>query len=129
VDFKIDCWWTCKLLYKVIWLGYEDTEDKFPHPNSLILSTWYLISISHILSSPVHSYCSDHTVVLVPYLCIFYNRDSFTNLLVYLVCFLIRIQLSFTFSGFPFKLLELLDFIFILFLDFLTYTFRSQTIK
>jgi len=28
VDSKIDCWWTCKLLYKVIWLGYEDTRDK-----------------------------------------------------------------------------------------------------
>jgi len=25
---KIDCWWVCKLLYKVIWLGYEDTEDE-----------------------------------------------------------------------------------------------------
>ena len=28
VDSKIDCWWACKLLYKVIWLGYEDTGDK-----------------------------------------------------------------------------------------------------
>ena len=28
VDSKIDCRWTCKLLYKVIWLGYEDTGDK-----------------------------------------------------------------------------------------------------
>ena len=28
VDSKIDCWWTCKLLYKVIWLGYKDTKDK-----------------------------------------------------------------------------------------------------
>ena len=28
VDSKIDCWWACKLLYKVIWLGYEDTEDE-----------------------------------------------------------------------------------------------------
>jgi len=25
VDSKIDCQRTCKLLYKVIWLGYEDT--------------------------------------------------------------------------------------------------------
>jgi len=28
VNFKIDCQWICKLLYKVIWLGYEDTEDE-----------------------------------------------------------------------------------------------------
>jgi len=28
VDFKIDCQQACKLLYKVIWLGYEDIGDK-----------------------------------------------------------------------------------------------------
>ena len=28
-DSKIDCQQACKLLYKVIWLGYEDTEDKY----------------------------------------------------------------------------------------------------
>ena len=28
VDSKIDRRWACKLLYKVIWLGYEDTGDK-----------------------------------------------------------------------------------------------------
>jgi len=28
VDSKIDCQWACKLLYKVIWLGYEDTGDE-----------------------------------------------------------------------------------------------------
>ena len=28
VDSKIDYQWVCKLLYKVIWLGYEDTRDK-----------------------------------------------------------------------------------------------------
>jgi len=28
VNSKIDCWQVYKLLYKVIWLGYEDTEDK-----------------------------------------------------------------------------------------------------
>jgi len=27
VNSKIDCWRACKLLYKVIWLGYEDTDD------------------------------------------------------------------------------------------------------
>jgi len=28
VDSKIDCQWACKLLYKMIWLEYEDTEDE-----------------------------------------------------------------------------------------------------
>ena len=28
VDSKIDHRWACKLLYKVIWLGYEDTGDE-----------------------------------------------------------------------------------------------------
>jgi len=27
VDSKIDHWRVCKLLYKVIWLGYEDTDN------------------------------------------------------------------------------------------------------
>ena len=29
VDSKIDCWRACKLLYKVIWLEYEDTDNDF----------------------------------------------------------------------------------------------------
>ena len=28
VNSKINCCLACKLLYKVIWLGYEDTEDE-----------------------------------------------------------------------------------------------------
>ena len=28
VDSKIDHQWVCKLLYKMIWLGYEDIKDK-----------------------------------------------------------------------------------------------------
>jgi len=28
VDFKIDHWQTYKLLYKMIWLEYEDTENE-----------------------------------------------------------------------------------------------------
>jgi len=27
VDSKIDRWRACKLLYKIIWLGYEDTDN------------------------------------------------------------------------------------------------------
>jgi len=28
VNSKINCQWACKLLYKVIWLGYENTRDE-----------------------------------------------------------------------------------------------------
>ena len=28
VDSKINCQQVCKFLYKMIWLGYEDTEDE-----------------------------------------------------------------------------------------------------
>ena len=28
VDSKINHQWACKILYKMIWLGYEDTGDK-----------------------------------------------------------------------------------------------------
>ena len=53
------------------------------HPNSLMLLTWYPISTSYILPSLVHSLCSDHTVVLVPYLYVLFNSDFFINFLVY----------------------------------------------
>ena len=38
VDSKIDCWQVCKLLYKMIWLGYEDTgdESKLSHAANLV---------------------------------------------------------------------------------------------
>jgi len=40
VNSKIDCQQACKLLYKVIWLGYEDTGDE---------SEWIPISeLSHV---------------------------------------------------------------------------------
>ena len=42
--------------------------SRFPHPSSLILLTWYLISISYILLSPVHFLCLDHAVILILYL-------------------------------------------------------------
>ena len=28
VNSKIDCWWACKLLYKIIWLEYKNTKDE-----------------------------------------------------------------------------------------------------
>ena len=40
MDSKIDHQQACKLLYKVIWLGYKNTEDKFE---------WILISeLTHV---------------------------------------------------------------------------------
>jgi len=49
VDSKIDCRWACKLLYKVIWLGYEDTEDKSEWiPTSELSHAADLVSDFHI---------------------------------------------------------------------------------
>ena len=89
VNSKIDCQWTCKLLYKVIWLGYKDTRDK---------SEWILISeLTHAadLVSDFHiaypakpsslplfwSYCCTYSLPL----CIFQWGFSFINSLVYSV--------------------------------------------
>jgi len=49
VDSKIDCRWTCKLLYKVIWLGYEDTGDESEWiPASELTHVVDLVSDFHI---------------------------------------------------------------------------------
>ena len=49
VDSKIDCWWACKLLYKVIWLGYEDTGDESEWiPASELTHAVDLVSDFHI---------------------------------------------------------------------------------
>ena len=49
VDSKIDCRWACKLLYKVIWLGYEDTGDKSEWiPASKLTHATDLVSDFHI---------------------------------------------------------------------------------
>ena len=49
VDSKIDYWWTCKLLYKVIWLGYENTEDESEWiPTSKLTHAADLVSDFHI---------------------------------------------------------------------------------
>jgi len=50
VDSKINCQQACKLLYKIIWLGYEDTGDKsewiptseLTHASNLV-SDFYII--------------------------------------------------------------------------------------
>ena len=49
VNSKIDCWWVCKLLYKVIWLGYEDTGDESKWiPVSELTHAMDLVSDFHI---------------------------------------------------------------------------------
>ena len=49
VDSKIDCQWVCKLLYTVIWLGYEDTGDESEWiPISKLTYTTDLVSDFHI---------------------------------------------------------------------------------
>ena len=52
VDSKIDCRRACKLLYKVIWLGYEDTGDESKWiPASKLTHTTDLVSDFHITYS------------------------------------------------------------------------------
>ena len=49
VDSKIDCQRACKLLYKVIWLGYEDTGDESEWiPTSKLTYVANLVSDFHI---------------------------------------------------------------------------------
>jgi len=49
VDSKIDYQWICKLLYKVIWLGYEDTGDESEWiPTSKLTHAADLVSDFHI---------------------------------------------------------------------------------
>jgi len=96
------------------------------HLNSLIPLTWYLISTLHIPPSLVLSYCPEHAVAFVPCLCAFPTGISFINFLVYSV-YLFSLTLSFhILFGVSFQNFKLL---FILILDFLTHTFKSQKIK
>ena len=61
VDSKIDCWWACKLLYKVIWLEYEDTEDKSKWiPTSKLTHATNLVSDFHI------AYSAKPSLLLLP---------------------------------------------------------------
>jgi len=64
------------------------------YPNSLMLLTWYLISTSYILPSPVLSHCPDHAVAFVPYFCASPMGIPFINFLVYSV-HLFSLTLSF----------------------------------
>ena len=55
VDSKIDRRWVCKLLYKVIWLGYEDTGDK-----SKWISTSELSHAANLVSDFYIAYPTKH---------------------------------------------------------------------
>ena len=105
VDSKIDCQQACKLLYKVIWLGYEDTGYEFKWiPVSELTHAANLVSDFHIAYPPslVLPHCSDHAVVFVPCLHAFPMGIFFINFLVYSVCF--------TFGGFFSKLSNFFSF-------------------
>ena len=43
MDSKIDCQQACKLLYKIIWLEYEDTEDE----SDVVATTRYKVQWQH----------------------------------------------------------------------------------
>ena len=52
VNSKINRQWACKLLYKVIWLGYEDTRDESEWiPTSELSHAADLVSDFHIAYS------------------------------------------------------------------------------
>ena len=96
VDSKINCQQACKLLYKMIWLGYEDTgdESKWIFASKLTYVA-DLVSNFHIIyptkSSPLPLSWSRYWP-LPPRIS---NRDfSFINFLVYSVC-LFSLTLSF----------------------------------
>ena len=108
VNSKINCQRACKLLYKVIWLGYEDTGDESKWiPTSELTHAVDLVSDFHIAyltkpgSLPLSwTHCCNCS--LSP--CIS-NRD-FPSLISSIFCPLIFInpQLLRTFRGFLFKL-------------------------
>jgi len=103
----IDRWRACKLLYKVIWLGYEDTGDKSEWiPTSKLSHAADLVSDFHITYPAKHgplplswSYCC-----ICPLPLHISNRD-FPLLISSIFCLFIfiNLQLSCTFWGFLLK--------------------------
>ena len=123
VNSKIDHQRACKLLYKVIWLGYEDTGDKSKWiPVSELSYAVNLVSDFHIVyptkPSPLPLSWSCCCICLLPP---HIPNRNFSSLIFSIFCLLIFInpQLLCTFWGFLFKLL------FILILVFLTHIFNS----
>ena len=108
VDSKIDCQWACKLLYKVIWLGYEDTGDESEWISVSELShAADLVSDFHIAypTKPGSLPLSWSCCCICPLPPCIPNGD-FPSLISNIFCLLILInsQLLHTFQGFLFKL-------------------------
>jgi len=114
VNSKIDHWWACKLLYKVIWLGYEDTGDEsewistseFTHATDLV-SDFHITYPAKPGPLPLSwsYYC---ICPLPPHI---FNRD-FPSLILSIFCLLILInsQLPHTFWSFFSKLSNFFSF-------------------
>jgi len=86
----------------------------FLYLSSLMLLTWYLISISHIPSSSVYFYCFDYIAAAHSKSLYTFNRDIFFLVIFYLF-FLFQLNPSFhaLFMEFSFQFLDLnLCFIF-----------------
>ena len=98
VNSKIDCQWACKLLYKMIWLGYENTGDESEWiPASEFTHAANLVSDFHIAypAKPSLLPLSWSCCCICPLPLCISNRDfSFINSLVYSV-HLFSLTLSF----------------------------------
>ena len=108
VDSKINCWQACKLLYKVIWLEYEDTGDK-----SKWIPVFKLSYAANLVSNFHIAYTAKPSPLLLSWSCCCIcslspcnsNGDYFPSLISSIFCLLIFInpQLSHTFQGFLLK--------------------------
>ena len=89
VDLKINCQCAYKLLYKVIWLGYEDTEDesKWISTSELTYATDLVFDFHITYSakpSPLSlfwSYCCTCSLPLCTS-----SRNYYYSLLIYSIC-------------------------------------------
>ena len=114
VDFKINCWWACKLLYKVIWLEYEDTRDKskwitiseLTHATDLVSDFYIAYSTKPSPLSLSWSCCC-----ICPLSLCISNRDFPSLILsIFYLLILINPQLLCTFQGFFSKLSNYFSF-------------------
>ena len=105
----------------------EMNPNGSPHLNSLMLSTWYPISILHIPPSPVLSHYPDHAVAFI--LCL---RTFLMGIFLHLISLVYSVHLfSLTLSFHALFRVSSQNFqtSFHLILTFLTHTFNSQEIN
>ena len=89
-----------------------------------MLLTWYLISISLTLLSPVHFLCPNHTIALIPCIHTFLTEIS---LLYSIYLFLFNLSFYILLTRFSFQIFRLyFDFYL---LNFLTHTVRHNKTK